>query len=53
MEAISVSESEGGDAFSPFGRGDTRVLQVTEADQRLLAGTPTPLRIPVTVRIDE
>jgi len=40
-------------AFTPFGRGDARVLALTADDERLLARAPRPLRILVPVSIEE
>lgn len=52
VPAIDVDgEGESG-AFSPFGRGDARVLAITEADVGLLAGSPAPLRVLVPVTIE-
>lgn len=38
--------------FSPFGRGDPRILSVTEADVHLLTDEPQPLNILVPVLIE-
>jgi hypothetical protein len=50
VPAIDVDDDP--DAFSPFGRGDMRVRNLSRADARLLAGEPQPLRILVPVLID-
>jgi hypothetical protein len=56
VEALPAIDTEGSEAgpqaFSPFGRGDSRALSLTAADQRLLAGQPQPLRVLVPVTID-
>jgi hypothetical protein len=39
-------------AFSPFGRGDRRTLEVSDADAGLLRGAPEALRVLVPVTID-
>jgi hypothetical protein len=51
IPAIDVDTDDAG-TFSPFGRGDARVRNLTRADERLLAGEPQPLRILVPVLID-
>jgi hypothetical protein len=38
--------------FTPFGRGDPRVTQLTRADELLLSGTPEPLTVLVPVLIE-
>jgi hypothetical protein len=53
VPAIDVDDNTATSRFSPFGRGDPRILGITEADERLLAGEPQPLRILVPVLIEE
>jgi hypothetical protein len=53
VPAIDVDDNTATGRFSPFGRGDPRILSITEADERLLAGEPQPLRILVPVLIEE
>lgn len=53
VPAIDVDERTGANMFSPFGRGDPRILSLTAADERLLAGKPQPLRVLVPVMIEE
>src|ERR1039457_7264590 len=53
VPAIDVPENAGTGRFSPFGRGDPRILSLTQADELLLAGEPQPLRILVPVLIEE
>jgi hypothetical protein len=53
VPAIDVDDHTGTGRFSPFGRGDPRILSITEADELLLAGEPQPLRILVPVLIEE
>jgi len=52
VPAIDMDDDAGTGTFSPFGRGDPRVLSLTPADERLLAGEPQPLRILVPVLIE-
>jgi hypothetical protein len=52
VPAIDVDDNPGNDTFSPFGRSDVRIRTLTEADERLLAAEPQPLRILVPVLID-
>jgi hypothetical protein len=52
VPAIDVDDDADTGKFSPFGRGDPRVLSLTPADESLLAGQPQPLRILVPVLID-
>jgi len=52
VPAIDVDGDVGAGVFSPFGRGDMRVRNLTQEDQRLLAGEPQPLRILVPVLIE-
>jgi len=52
VPAIDVDEDAVERAFTPFGRGDVRVRDLTRADERLLAGEPQPLRILVPVLIN-
>jgi hypothetical protein len=39
-------------AFSPFGRGDSRVRQLTRADVQLLSGMPAPLKVLVPLLVE-
>ena len=52
VPAIDMDDDAGAGKFSPFGRSDPRVLSLTPADERMLAGEPQPLRILVPVLID-
>ncbi|HYB17272.1 MAG TPA: hypothetical protein VEF71_17605 [Streptosporangiaceae bacterium] len=52
VPAIDVDNDIAARRFTPFGRNDPRVLSLTKADERLLAGEPQPLRILVPVLID-
>jgi len=52
VPAIDMDDDASAGRFSPFGRGDPRVLSLTRADEHLLAGEPQPLRILVPVLID-
>jgi hypothetical protein len=52
VAAIDVDDDASGDTFSPFGRGNVHVRNLTDADERLLAGEPQPLRILVPVLIE-
>jgi hypothetical protein len=52
VPAIDVDGGSGGNTFTPFGRGDARVRNINQADQRLLSGTPEPLRILVPIQIE-
>lgn len=53
MPGIDVNDDLGQGTFSPFGRGSSRALALTEADESLLSGEPAPLRIIVPVTIEE
>ncbi|MGH3938193.1 MAG: hypothetical protein ACRDTG_06095 [Pseudonocardiaceae bacterium] len=52
VPAIEVDDDVNAGVFSPFGRGDTRVYSLTQADEHVLAGEPRPLRIVVPVLIE-
>ncbi|MGH3930438.1 MAG: hypothetical protein ACRDTF_10730 [Pseudonocardiaceae bacterium] len=52
VDAVPAIDVAGEDGFSPFGRGDARVRNLTQADARLLAGEPQPLRILVPILIE-
>lgn len=52
VPAIDVDSDAGAGVFNPFGRSDTRVRNLTQADERLLAGEPQRLRILVPVLIE-
>jgi hypothetical protein len=51
IPALDVDDDEPA-PFTPFGRGDTRALAITADDERLLSGTPEPLRVLVPVTIE-
>jgi len=53
VPAIAVDDEPAPGAFHPFERGDSRMHTITEADERLLAREPAPLRVLVPVTIDE
>jgi hypothetical protein len=52
MPAIDIDNLQDRQAFTPFGRRETRTRLLTTADERLLAGRPEPLRVLVPVLID-
>jgi hypothetical protein len=53
VPAIDIEDTTETSEFTPYGRGDARVLSVTAEDARLLAGEPEPLRIFIPVLIEE
>lgn len=53
VPAIEYEDCSVDPEFTPFGRGDSRVRQLSSADEALLAGDPEPLVIVVPVSIGE